>query len=311
MIYKYNTVSVMKDEILVIAPCKINLHLGIFDRRPDGFHNLESIFQSLDIGDIIRIASLKKRFVCELNMAGSVQTEHNIVYKTVDRFRSACGFDGGLRICIDKRIPMGAGLGGGSSDAAAVLKALNQTLAKPLPPDRLMEIAASLGSDVPFFLSAPTALVGGRGECIRALDYAAPYAVVLVNPGIHSDTGSAFGLMDKVRSEKGLNLSVPLGESGMEKGLFAEAGQWPFYNDFLSLFLRYGSTKEQRVYQEILEGLAVCGADFTGLSGSGSTCFGVFIDHKQAKDAEKSLSAVWEYVHLSFPLARKGNAVVQ
>jgi len=301
----------MLDGICVAAPCKINLHLCVLDRRDDGFHDLESVFLALSIGDELRFASLKERSVCELRMAGSVPVEQNSVFKAVALFRSVTGFDGGLRIDVRKRIPLGSGLGGGSSDAAAALRALDALAGTRLEPAVLSSMAAELGSDVPFFLHDGTALVEGRGERIRELPTPPGLRVVLVNPGLHSGTREAFRLLDAARAEAAVPPAKPLGEPAIRAALAESAAEWPFGNDFLPVLERFAAPEAAGAYRRILTELTDAGADFVSLSGSGSTCYGVFHDDETAKKAVLKLSGDWDYVHLTFPLARAADRVVQ
>lgn len=302
----------MRDGIRVAAPCKINFHLCVMGRRDDGFHNLESVFQALSFGDELRFESLKERFACDLRMPGSVPPEQNIVHKAVSLFREQTHFDQGLRITVEKRIPLGAGLGGGSSDGAAALWALDKIAGTGLPESILYGMAEKLGSDVPFFLSGATAFVGGRGEVVESLDVSLDSLwVVLVNPGIQSDTKKAFGLLDTSRESASVPLSRPLGTSTLEKALKDHPSRWPFFNDFLPVLTRSTEDAVSAVYRRCLGDLKSVGADFISLSGSGSTCFGVFDDQKKAEGAVKTLSETWNFVRLTFPLARKGFTVVE
>lgn len=301
----------MGDGIRVAAPCKINLHLGIFDRRSDGFHPLESIFQTLSFGDILWIDSLKKRSGIELQMDGFVPPEQNIVYKAVRLFQDERGDDTGWFIRLDKRIPLGSGLGGGSSDAATVLLVLNELTGNVLSRTVLEALGAKLGSDVPFFMRGGTSYVTGRGEQIGAVSIDTPWAVVLVNSGIHSSTPEAFSLLDTFRQEQPPKSRLLLGKEELVRILGKHPKEWTFYNDFLEVFLERGSSEIQGTYRRIFDDLKENEADFTGLSGSGSTCFGVFSDLQRAKIAVKTLITRWPFVELTFPLARRGNTVVQ
>lgn len=307
----------MGDGIRVAAPCKINLHLGVFDRRSDGYHPIESIFQMLDFGDVLWIDSLKKRSGIELHMGGaihmdvSVPPEQNIVYKAVRLFQMEQGDENGYYIHLEKAIPLGAGLGGGSSDAAAVLIALNQISGRPFTNPELESLAARLGSDVPFFIRGGTAYVTGRGEEIETFSVPTPWAVLLVNPGFHSSTPEAFALLDRVRAEA-MEPAKPLrGRDELLQMLNSHPGNWTFYNDFLEVFLKRGTPEVQQTYRNVLLELKNFGADFINLSGSGSTCFGVFSDPERAKKALITLKSRWPFVKLSFPLARRADTVVE
>uniref|UniRef100_A0A7C3IIP8 4-diphosphocytidyl-2-C-methyl-D-erythritol kinase n=1 Tax=Gracilinema caldarium TaxID=215591 RepID=A0A7C3IIP8_9SPIR len=308
---------IMGDGIRVAAPCKINLHLGVFDRRSDGYHPIESIFQMLDFGDVLWIDSLKKRSGIEVHVEGPVPMgsfvppEQNIVYKAVRLFQMERGDERGWHVRLEKAIPLGAGLGGGSADAAAVLLALNQVAGKPFSDADLEHLSARLGSDVPFFIKGGTAYVTGRGEQISTVSAETPWAVLLVNPGLHSSTPEAFALLDTVRSDTQNSAKPPLGKERLVQILQSHPKNWTFYNDFLEVFLQRGSPEVQRTYQAILSELKDLGAEFVNLSGSGSTCFGVFSDLARAKKALEVLKTHWSFVELCFPLARRPNTVVE
>ena len=270
------------------APAKINLHLAVLGRRQDGFHNLESVFLALDFGDTLHFRPISGKNTVEIAMEGeqaanlSLPVEKNIIFRALSLFREKTGFDQGLRITVEKRIPTGGGLGGGSSDAASTLLALNALAGSPLPREALPEMAACLGSDVPFFVHETTAaLVTGRGDQIRPLE---PPPIcrgyfVLVNPGFPSDTAAAFRLLDEHRPDTWIAPVVPD----------------TFCNDFLRVF----PEPEKSVYQNIISQLQELGADFASLSGSGSTCFGAFREKPQAEKAAALLRGKWSFVELT------------
>ncbi len=348
----------MRDGLSVAAPCKINLHLGVYDRRSDGYHPIESIFQLIGFGDVLWIDSLKKGSGIELCVEGpisldsSVPPEQNIVYKAVSLFQSASGDDSGWHVRLEKRVPLGAGLGGGSSDAAAVLLALNRLTGYPLSEQQLEHVAAKLGSDVPFFIKCGiverdasddgsmslcgalsgecpgrtantgsvcaggtayggTAYVTGRGEHIELIDVLAPWCVILVNPALHSSTPEAFAMLDRFRQKNGTQAKPMLGKDRLACSLSNHPSTWTFYNDFLEVFMEIGKPEVRHIYSAVLRDLKALGADFANLSGSGSTCYGVFSEIESAKNACRTLLNRWPFVELTFPLARRGNAVVQ
>jgi len=296
--------------IFVAASCKINTHLRIFDRRPDGFHDIQSVFQALDFGDGLTVVSLKECSACEVLMDGPVPPEHNIVSKAVLAFRRASGFDGGVRIRVEKRVPLGAGLGGGSSDAAAALIALNRLSGGALTFAELEETARSLGSDVPFFLFGGTAIVAGRGECVTNVPAYLDYGVVLIHPGFPSDTGRAYSLLDHTRHGVGTGAEigggVGFGLLDLKRLVLSNPATWPFRNDF------YPVLREHSVeYDRMISALCAEGAVFATLSGSGSACFGIFDDPDAAEAAASRLMGRWPFVLSTRPLARSVDAVLQ
>jgi 4-diphosphocytidyl-2-C-methyl-D-erythritol kinase len=171
----------MSHSIRARAPAKLNLFLRVVGRRPDGFHELETVFQAVDLADELTFEPAEG-----LRLTGGSDEAppgpENLVLQAAAALRAATGFTGGAAIHLEKRIPVGAGLGGGSSDAAATLAALNQLWGLGLSHARLAELAAGLGSDVPFFLQGGTAIGRGRGEVLEGI----PSARGLAERGLES-----------------------------------------------------------------------------------------------------------------------------
>ena len=293
--------------ITVQAPAKLNLHLAVKNRREDGFHNLESIFLALAFGDTLYFEPLAAEnhleiYMEEENAPIELPMEKNIIFKAVLLFREKTGFNRGLRIRVKKRIPAGGGLGGGSSNAASALLVLNQLAEEPLSPNALVQMALSLGSDVPFFLhETKAAWVSGRGEFIKPIEPPKGIFFVLVNPGFSSETAAAFRLLTEFRAATTEECPP---DNKTEEQLMLNALQgapknWPFRNDFLPAFLHRKETPEQ-AYPDILGRLKESGAEFAGLSGAGSTCFGVFTEREKAVQACETLSKTWSFAKLTF-----------
>jgi 4-diphosphocytidyl-2-C-methyl-D-erythritol kinase len=182
-------------EIALAAPAKINLYLEVLGRRADGFHELETVFQTLDLGDDVRVSLEAGQGISLSCDDASLPHDHrNLAWRAAQAFLG----DHALRkvgILLRKRIPHGAGLGGGSSDAAAVLRALSRLLPEHRSRDDLFAIAAELGSDVPFFLLGGTALGHGRGERLRALPDLARMPVTVLMPLASVPTPAAFAAL--------------------------------------------------------------------------------------------------------------------
>jgi len=272
------------NEISVFAPAKVNLHLAVLDKREDGFHDLESVFLAVDFGDTLYFQpgeDNKTKIVIE-GSAKHPSIPDNIILRAVSLFREKTGFSQGLKIRVEKRIPIGGGLGGGSSNAAATLLALNKIAGSPLNRQTLLEMAAVLGSDVPFFIyETPAAWVFGRGERIQPIEAPCQF-LVLVNPGFSSDTVRAFKLLDEYR---------------VQRNFLKDSDAFLLLrNDFLPVF----KEKERAVYNEIISRLHLLGAELASLSGAGSTCFGVFKTLEQAQNAANVLSGKWEFVQVCY-----------
>jgi 4-diphosphocytidyl-2-C-methyl-D-erythritol kinase len=323
-------------EIQVKAPAKINLHLNIGHRRPDGFHGIESLFLALAFGDTLRFETVADKMpdcnaAAEIDMdwqlpdqPPAIPLENNIIFRAISLFRSRTGYDEGLKVSVTKRIPPGGGLGGGSSDAAATLLALNRLAGaasggkNPVNGAALAEMGAELGSDVPFFLNSvlSAAWVSGRGEHVQP--FKLPQAArnlffVLVYPGFPSDTATAYRLFDSRRQNCIHQPEIFFPRVSRESVLVSlkhSPRNWPFYNDFLKVFREAAGENPTysevfNSYRRIIVSLEELGAEFSGLSGSGSTCFGVFSDRAKAQAAKIFLLKEWDFVNFSFSLEKR------
>jgi 4-diphosphocytidyl-2-C-methyl-D-erythritol kinase len=285
----------------VEAHAKVNLHLRVGERRPDGFHAIETILAPISLSDTLEIRLLDRAgeldlvWDCRVPLPAIPAGAEDLAARAVYAFRERTGFDAGLGIRLIKRIPLGAGLGGGSSDAAALLGALNRLSGTPLDGEALAETALSLGSDLPFFLHLQGAYADGRGERLRPLPPLPPYPLVLVYPGFAAGTADAYRSLDAWRARHGPSRG---GEdpSGMIRALSLPPGEWPWGNDFLEPWPEGESGK---TYRKILESMRREGAAFASLSGSGSVCFAVFEDAGLAASAAAALAGNGEWVSLS------------
>ena len=278
----------------VEAPCKINLHLGIGKKRGDGFHSIESIFATLAFHDTLRLEfggsdGEIRLFTNWETPAEDIPDEKNLIIRAVSLFREQTGFKNGLTVRLDKRIPLGSGLGGGSSDAAGALLALNLLSGAALPMQNLTEMAAVLGSDVPFFLTGGTAFVTGRGETVEPVKSPDGLWVVLVKPPFKSDTALAYGLLDRLREKGEFEEKKAVPREDLLRALEGDSEKWPFFNEFLPIFLCQRHNTNAVFYRGISESLRDSGASFVGISGSGSCCFGIFRTKIMAEKAAEKL----------------------
>jgi len=308
------------------APCKINLHLAIGGKRPDGFHSLESIFASVALADTLYFESAGKEWDSVLSVnweipqreyrENLIPPENNLILRAISLFRDRTGFNSALKIRLTKRIPIGSGLGGGSSDAASTLLALNSLAGGALNTEELKAMAAQLGSDVPFFLTGGGAFVSGRGELIKPVKLPEGLWVVLSKPPFPSDTVLAYRLLDEARERAGHQSPVSGDHSGkaLIRALKEAPEAWPFRNDFLPVLLE-GAEGEQGAksgaYRALLDTFQNKGACFSGLTGSGSCCFGIFQDRAQAEKAEKALCGKGNFTRLTFFLAHSAKPVLK
>jgi 4-diphosphocytidyl-2-C-methyl-D-erythritol kinase len=184
-----------------LAQAKINLSLRVLDREPDGFHSIETVFLRLDLGDDVRLHIRAKARTLRCGVMRDQPQAENLAYRAAALFADEAGWPGGFEIVIKKRIPIGGGLGGGSADAAAVLRILNTLSPNPMKASALVELASRLGSDVPFLASDFVMALGwGRGEKLLQLAPLPPRDVQLFIPPFGIDTGEAYRLLDASRS---------------------------------------------------------------------------------------------------------------
>ena len=285
--------------ITVKAPAKVNLGLRILGRRPDGYHDIHSLFCPVTLCDLISVSATRHRGTISLRASGIPVPEgpSNIVWKAAALFIEATGAEMGVEIGLHKEIPSPGGLGGGSSDAAAVLLAM-----AALSGDwgQLDSLALELGSDVPFFLGDGAALVGGRGERLTPVTIPAFHAV-LVDPGDAVPTPWAYGLWDSAHLTEP---RVPCDVSGLITAQWHEGKPYPvdLRNDFFPL-LSERLTGIGRV-SEALSGVT---GDW-GLSGSGPVAYGLFRSRREAGKAAKVLRDSFTRVYTAeslFTLGRR------
>ena len=269
-------------EITVFAPAKINVTLRILDRRPDGFHNLWSIMQTVALEDEVQIRLRADRQDIQLRCDATqlAADQSNLVYRAAAAVLARAQQSIGLDIELRKRIPMGAGLGGGSSDAAATIIGLNHLLRLEWSPTQMADVGQSLGSDVPFFLFAPSAFVAGRGETVRPVVVEGARWVVLVNPGFGVNTKWAYQELAATRT---VVTPLSLVQRELDRQSLVRWAQLiaAAENDFEApVFAAQGKLRE------IKRSLQAHGAEIALLSGSGATVFGVFADEARARLAQ-------------------------
>lgn len=196
---------------IIEAPAKINLALAVTNKRADGMHSLETVFQTISLCDRIEVSLAKNGIVCH---CGELSGEKNLAFKAaslfISRYQDVYPHDNraGAEITIDKRIPQQAGLGGGSSDAAAVIKALNDLYSNPFSYPQLLELARKCGADTAFFLKGGTQWGEETGSQLTELPAAPEMEMILVKPESGVDTAQAYYIFDEIGSYSGLSLDV-------------------------------------------------------------------------------------------------------
>lgn len=259
------------------AYAKINIGLQVLNKRADGYHDINTIFSKINLFDEITLCE-NKDIIVECEPSLNIPMEANLAYKAAEKFNSAFSKNaGGVHIHIKKNIPTGAGLGGGSSDAAAILSGLCEL--REIPPDynKLIDIAASLGSDAPFFLDPRTALAKGRGEKLFYFDYEIPYWTLLVYPNINISTKWAY---ESLESDEHPKNADDFKTALLSSITMPEILKTKIYNDFeKSVFNNNPEIKQ------IKQDLYKNGSLFALLSGSGSTVYGFFTSEDEASKA--------------------------
>jgi 4-diphosphocytidyl-2-C-methyl-D-erythritol kinase len=272
------------------APGKINLGLRVVGRRADGYHELESLFAPLDLGDEVEVeVSESSALEVELKLEGASDSipadASNLAYRAAKGFAEAAGLGCRIGLRIEKRLPAGAGLGGGSSDAGAVLRALCDFFPGALDGSRVAELALELGADVPFFLDPRPAMVSGIGERLQALDGLPSLPVLLANPGVAlatADVFRAFAAIQPALTKPAPDRRIPPLSGATGPGWkFTGAARLSLENDLEPIAIRL-CPPIARLQRQI----RAAGAQAVGMSGSGATVFGLF---ESAEAAERAL----------------------
>jgi 4-diphosphocytidyl-2-C-methyl-D-erythritol kinase len=262
----------MKAELEKQSPCKVNLLLNILRKRPDGFHELETVMHPIAVFDTLAFARGGQGIELSCSNATLPTDSSNLVFRAAKAFMDLAGLSEGVRIHLEKRIPMAAGLGGGSGNAAVTLLALNELFDQPIAASKVEHIAASLGSDVPFFLQQNPALATGRGERIQPLE---PFpalrgaAFLLIHPGFGIPTAWAYESL--TRFPEAVNGSAGRAKKLIEilDGRLPEAGR-QLYNSLEAPALK--KYPLLWLFQDFLRRNGAAGAL---MSGSGSSTFGI------------------------------------
>ena len=281
----------MKPSLRLRAFAKINLGLKIVGKRPDGYHEIRTVFQTVGLCDRLEISLARGRggIVVECNDATIPAGRGNLVYRACESWKRARGFHGTIRVLLAKRIPAGAGLGGASSDAAATLLGLERLTGDRTEPAERFRLAARLGSDVPFFLWGGRALGIGRGEEIYPLPDCPRRHCLIVFPGFSVSTAEAYHEAGRLsprltKSGKGPNMKL----LGARSPFPLEKGE-PAENDFERVvFARWPELA--RLKRQLIR----AGAEMASLTGSGSAVFALFDSAQQLLRATQNVPVGWQ-----------------
>lgn len=266
------------------APAKINWFLFVAGKRPDGYHDISSLMQCVTLFDSVTFEeSDDVRVVTE----SPIPEKSNLIYKAAVALKEKIGYQGGATITLKKEIPLASGMGGGSSDAAITLEGLNELWSAKLDKIEMARIGASIGSDIPFFFDRPTAIIEGRGEIVTPVEIIQPYCLLLLNPLIAVSAREAYeGLKNMTKISDNIKLMVQALAKGDIPSFASMAGN-DLERPVIDKYPEIGRLKEY---------LKDHGASYAGMSGSGSTVFGVFSGEKEAESARRSINAPWSRV---------------
>lgn len=273
--------------LTTFANAKINLALAVQGIREDGYHELQSVMQSIDLHDIVRVRRHGEEVVCR---CGALSGPDNLAYKIALEFLEQCGLAKGIEIEIEKHIPIQAGLAGGSTDAAATLRLLNQLYGEPLSTEELLTLAAGCGADVAFCLQGGTMWATGRGERLERLPAAPKLDLVLVKPDTGVNTGEAYRRFDSVGQTGCLK------RADWEKALRGDSAQQ--IAELLYNNLEPASIQLVPHILDYKQHLLEAGCYGALMSGSGSSVFGVAKGKQHAMQVaetlrKKGLNYVW------------------
>lgn len=270
------------EKILIEAMAKVNLGLDVLRRREDGYHEVRMIMQTVDLCDDLLFERTKQQgIVIETSQDGVPTDERNLVYKAADLLMNKYGVTGGLRVKLKKRIPMAAGMAGGSTDAAAAFVAVNELFELGLDRQELMELAVKVGADVPYCIMGGTALAEGIGEKLRALPDAPECTLLIAKPDIDVSTKFVYENLhaDTLKEHPDID--------GMLNAIYEQNLEG--VAERLGNVLESVTVLEYPVIQELKDWMRAHGAENALMSGSGPTVFGIYREKSEALIACEAL----------------------
>lgn len=276
-------------KIEFLAPAKINIGLNVIRKRNDGFHDILTVFHPLLLSDVIQFEKADK-FDFKSDNQNVPNDNSNLIHRAVGLIEKTAGNKLPVKIKLIKNIPIGAGLGGGSSDAALTLKALNILFDLNFSANDLLKLALKLGSDVPYFLNPVSAIAESRGEIIKPLIYSISHPILVINPGIHISTKWAFSLVE------------PNSESDvLKKFLTSNKFDIEDLKNFVTNDFEKIVFEQFPQVAEIKLKLYSLGAEFALMSGTGSSVYGIFSNLQKARLANEVFRKNY-FTYLNYPV---------
>lgn len=279
------------DEVVLEAFGKINLYLDVLWKREDGYHEIRSIMQSIDLKDTIKIRETNSGMKIDCTHPQVPLDSSNLVYKAWEKMKEISGIDKEVDITIHKRIPVAAGLAGGSADAAAVIKGLNILWDLNLKEEDLMKIGIKIGADVPFCIKGGTCLAEGIGEKLTSIEPFKGKLLLIATPNIPISTEKAYKNLplDKIHAHPDIDRFI--------KGI--KDKDFKFVAENMINVMEYSELDELKIIPSIKEEMIRFGALGSIMSGSGPTVFGLFEDDEPMMKCKKSLERKIENVFFS------------
>jgi len=277
-----NKILHQRRKVYSVAYAKINLILNVESKLESGFNKIRTLFSEIDLYDSLKYSLTKKSSIEVWSDREELCGRENLIYKVAEYLKNRYCVKSGVYIELYKRIPLAAGLGGGSSDAANAIKSLNLLWDLNLSKAELHDVAARFGSDINFFLEGGTACGFNRGEVIERVEDVNIKNILLVNPNIGISSGEAYSLIKDRRKNKNFESYLQTGDIHY------------LFND-----LQGGIFKKYPLVEDIVEELTKLGAEFAQMSGSGSTCYGIFSTREILEEAESFFRSRGYWVNIT------------
>lgn len=269
------------DKITLLSFAKINLCLYVLGKRKDGFHDIVSVIQAIDLADEMELAKISCGIEIDCDHPGVPSGRTNLAYLAARAFFDKCNLKSGVRIKISKKVLPASGLGGGSSNAAYALKGLNQLYEAGLSREELVELGAKIGSDIPFFFCGGQALAKGRGERVGDIKIFDDYWLVLVNPGLKIRTPWAYRALKMGLTSGGIGVNLRFCRE--RHSFFSAISSWENH-------LEVAVCRKYPIIRNIKETLINLGAIKASMSGSGPTVYGLFETQSFAEEVKAKIS---------------------